>query len=809
MPKKGKKAKKSADKAALTELRRQQEAAAAEEQRLYEEAIKAREQRLAASEAALQKREDATSARETELSQKFEALDAEVVLRARSGVAAAEAREAATQKLGATREERVMQRLASFADAETALAVREMRVAARERALEAKLNNTVAGHMDKMVAAQGDKREKLDALRRDVAVAEDVLQRQKDALTDRVTTARAVLAKKNSEAKKRVAVAERKLLEKEFARKRRMARSVTETAAFLEAQREKVVAREGQVASREEAIARRGAAVEQLVREARAYDIDVPKNEAAASPVPDRNVPVAELTGVIERVRKMAGAPDGATGADPSEEAGAVAAAAKEVQAAARLASRPYAARRLPDRRVDDALDAVEDDSARKEADEQQQKSLVARARWKRSIRKVGWAASLHTMARRRAAGFSDQLHARLHRADRPGVAEALDFSAIIADKRQQHLKGTREWVFDTVEKWRVDPDAAQLFWLVGGGGTGKSVAAAELLARLLDKENAAAWHFCKHTEPARSAPAVLLRSLAGMLCATVAGFEDALTETADVKTDKVDELFEALIAKPLQSVEAPRGADNALVLIIDALDELPRDALKPVLSLLSTELKELPPWIKIVATSRDEAQIKAALSGYTPTELRVDEGRNRQDVRAYLTVLAKQHVELEVTMESLRREVEAKFPDLKNLDGFAALEDPLRLSKSAYDEAVRGVEGIDALAAYKEQRDSELRQDEQNFEKLYADAEQAQELLVEKLQSLHDDVLSCGVKERESAARKLKDKYTDGDGVAHPEKFRDLARATVLFDTADGLLDVLKRLDGAGLEVAQRDAVF
>ena len=58
MPKKkGKKGKKgAADKAALNELRRQQEAAAAEEQRLYEEAIKAREDRLNASEAALQKR---------------------------------------------------------------------------------------------------------------------------------------------------------------------------------------------------------------------------------------------------------------------------------------------------------------------------------------------------------------------------------------------------------------------------------------------------------------------------------------------------------------------------------------------------------------------------------------------------------------------------------------------------------------------------------------------------------------------------------------------------------------------------------
>ena len=55
----------------------------------------------------------------------------------------------------------------------------------------------------------------------------------------------------------------------------------------------------------------------------------------------------------------------------------------------------------------------------------------------------------------------------------------------------------------------------------------------------------------------------------------------------------------------------------------------------------------------------------------------------------------------------------------------------------------------------------------------------------------------------------KVDDKYTDGDGVSHPEKFRDLARATVLFNTADELLGVLKRLDGAGLQVAQRDAVL
>jgi ankyrin repeat protein len=385
-----------------------------------------------------------------------------------------------------------------------------------------------------------------------------------------------------------------------------------------------------------------------------------------------------------------------------------------------------------------------------------------------------------------------------------PGV-EALEFSAIVNEKRGQHLPGTREWVFEAVMRWRTDANSAKLFWLMGGGGTGKSVAAAELLARLLDKENAAAWHFCKHTEPARSAPAVLLRSLAGMLCATVEGFEDALKESAGVETGKVDELFEALVAKPLRSVEAPRGADDALVLIIDALDELPRDALKPVLSLLANELKTLPPWIKLVVTSRDEAQIKASLKGYTPSELRVDEARNRQDVRAYLTVLAKEHVELEVTMDSLRHEVEAKFPGLKNLDTFADLEDPLRRSKGAYDEAVRGVAGIHVLEKYKERR-LDLIQDETDFEKLYADASLAQTILVDALKTLPGDVSDPGVKGRGSAERKLADKYTDKNGVPHPEKFRDLARATVLFESATDLLKVLTELDGGGLglEIAQ-----
>ena len=97
-------------------------------------------------------------------------------------------------------------------------------------------------------------------------------------------------------------------------------------------------------------------------------------------------------------------------------------------------------------------------------------KSTTAKALWKKGVAKVGWIAHAKARAaaieRAQRAGISNQLYEKLHGVDRSGVAEALDFSAIIAEKRGQHLHGTREWVL-----WRTDPEAAKLFWLVGGGG--------------------------------------------------------------------------------------------------------------------------------------------------------------------------------------------------------------------------------------------------------------------------------------------------------------------------------------------------
>ena len=61
---------------------------------------------------------------------------------------------------------------------------------------------------------------------------------------------------------------------------------------------------------------------------------------------------------------------------------------------------------------------------------------------------------------------------------------------------------------------WIDDAGAPQLFWLMGGGGTGKSVLSAEFLRRTFYRT--AAWHFCRHDNKEQSSPASLLRRFRG-----------------------------------------------------------------------------------------------------------------------------------------------------------------------------------------------------------------------------------------------------------------------------------------------------
>ena len=128
------------------------------------------------------------------------------------------------------------------------------------------------------------------------------------------------------------------------------------------------------------------------------------------------------------------------------------------------------------------------------------------------------------------------------------------DFSALFSEKCAAHLAGTREWAFAEILAWFNGPlDGPQLFWLMGGGGTGKSVLTAALHQRIF--ERVVAWHYCRHDNTQASSPTTLLRSLAAMLCHRLPGYADALGDVpAETVTDP-KELFAALFEVPLNAV--------------------------------------------------------------------------------------------------------------------------------------------------------------------------------------------------------------------------------------------------------------
>ena len=222
---------------------------------------------------------------------------------------------------------------------------------------------------------------------------------------------------------------------------------------------------------------------------------------------------------------------------------------------------------------------------------------------------------------------------------------EAHDFTDLWREKHGAHLPGTREWAFKEVFAWldAAPTDAAQLFWLMGGGGVGKSVLTAELLHRTFRSNRVVAWHFCRHDNPQQSSPDALLRSLAAMLCARLPGYKEALGEVALelLKATDPKELFAALFTSPLQKVKSP---EKPSLIILDALDELPKQGQKPLLSVIAAQLSTLPPWLRLFVTSREEPQIKAALAKFEPKELRADEAKNRADVEVRLGATPERH---------------------------------------------------------------------------------------------------------------------------------------------------------------------
>jgi hypothetical protein len=229
------------------------------------------------------------------------------------------------------------------------------------------------------------------------------------------------------------------------------------------------------------------------------------------------------------------------------------------------------------------------------------------------------------------------------------------DFTTYRSEKRQGFVG--RQWLFEEVRAWATNPDSEQALLIGADYGVGKSAFLAELLDTGAAGLPVVAHHFCRADISDTLEAGRFVRSLAGQLADALPAYralleaDDAkeLRETLDQANQKPLPAFDQAVLAPLRRIEAPA---TQLLLVIDALDEAldyrPEaggSSRNTIVDLLAKEARNLPPWLRVLATSRRRPEVVESLRQgfFSIEEINAEEARNLADIHDYVVARCEQ----------------------------------------------------------------------------------------------------------------------------------------------------------------------
>ena len=187
-----------------------------------------------------------------------------------------------------------------------------------------------------------------------------------------------------------------------------------------------------------------------------------------------------------------------------------------------------------------------------------------------------------------------------------------------------------RAWMLKRLEQWLEDEQAGKVFCLTGEQGIGKSVMAALIASH--SKLNVVGVHFCQRGSNFDT-PEHVFRQLAFQMATRLPSYRAYLLASPfDWKTASAKDIFlHALVRAAHGSID---GGRMKHFLLIDALDEAPTE----LAALLAELSAELPPWLRLVLTSRlGESCLQPYLKSFAPIQLDASSPENLDDVNLYL----------------------------------------------------------------------------------------------------------------------------------------------------------------------------
>jgi hypothetical protein len=236
---------------------------------------------------------------------------------------------------------------------------------------------------------------------------------------------------------------------------------------------------------------------------------------------------------------------------------------------------------------------------------------------------------------------------------------KAIDDSHYRFEKRQGFVG--RDWLRKELQAWARQEQGEPALVIVADYGVGKTAFLAEVIDTAAAGRPVVAQHFCRADMRETLKPGAFVRSLASQLAQALPAYR------ARIEADEAKELRDTLDQATAQSGESPeRGYEKAvlafdqavlaplrridppaepLLVVVDALDEaqdpfaiLGANGTPPsIVSLLARHATYLPPWLKVVATSRSREDVLRPLEqAFALKKINAEEEDNLTDLLNY-----------------------------------------------------------------------------------------------------------------------------------------------------------------------------
>lgn len=191
-----------------------------------------------------------------------------------------------------------------------------------------------------------------------------------------------------------------------------------------------------------------------------------------------------------------------------------------------------------------------------------------------------------------------------------------------------------RKWLLAELHKWLADPAASPVFWLTGAPGVGKTAFAVHLCHT---QRGVIAYHLCSVGHDDKTDPRRALLSVAHQIAQHLPEYRRRI-ERLELESEVLKSaptLFDNLLVQPfVHDFPVPDGPQ---VVVIDALDEAVAAGRQDLADLIRDHWPQMPPWLRLVVTSRPEPALLSTLASLRPQMLDARRAENTADLRAYL----------------------------------------------------------------------------------------------------------------------------------------------------------------------------